>query len=325
MALYETGSATDMDDFVDKLMDFATVTNTTFTEDDRDLANNEASLSAGNLSVQFEWDSDTLGIHQAQTFVSATPGGGTNDSGSGGTAVSQRALHLPSGETGPYTSYHFFTDSVASATYIHAVLEYDSGLHRHMSFGNLNKVGDWTGGEYACGHSWDTGTNSDNPLFDGHSFLFEAVTDASASLHGTIRCVGLPGQDADSKYGVVWGGTSPGNDGNGDPRVNIVGGFRDGPLMNAFGGLVTNPANGFVALIPVPVFYLNTTPTPDELTLLGYAPDMRYVNMTNLEPGAVYTVGSERWRVFPFTRKQFLKSNTEESWNAGVAYRDYVS
>jgi len=332
MALYETGSASDMDGFVDKLMDFAAVTNTTFTEDDRDLVNNEASLSVGSLSVQFEWDADTLGIHQATAFVSATPGGGTNDSGSGGITSTQRAMHLPSGESGPYTSYHFFTDSVASGTYIHAVLEYSSGLYRHLSFGNLSKIGDWTGGEYACGHNWISGTNSDNPLHDGHTFLFEAVTDSSSDMHGTLRCEGLPDQDASGKYGVIWGGSgatsgpsSAGSDGNANARVNIIGGFRDGPLMNAFGGLVTNPANGFVALVPVPLFYLNVTPNPDELTLLGYAPDMRYVNMTNLLPGSVYTVGSEKWRVFPFTRKQYLKSNTEESWNAGVAYRDYVS
>jgi len=330
MALYETGSATDTDDLIDKLMDFATVTNTGFSEDDRDLVNNEASLNdGGSLSVQFEWDSDTIGIHQALSYSSPTPGGGTNDSGSGGITATQRACHFPSGETGSYT-YHFFTDHATAGTYVHVVVEYSSGLFRHFGFGNLSKIGDWTGGEYAYGHFWDqTAADIDNPLDANHACPFDSVggtiSAGDRDLYPTMHVEGLPDQAGSGKWGVMWADDAPGTDGDGNARVNLLGGMRDGPIMNGLGGLSTNPVNGQILLVPLGVFYRNTTPTPDELTLLGFAPDMAYVNMKNLTPGALYTVGSAKYRTFPLVRKQYLKDNTEESWNAGIAYRDYTS
>lgn len=335
MALYETGTATDLDDLVDKLMDFACVTNTGFTEDDRDLANNEASLSAGDLSVQFDWvnGSNILGIHQAQTYSTPTPGSGTNDSGSGsnGTLTTGRGCHFPSGQNGPYTSYHFFTDHATAATYTHCVVEYATGLYRHFGFGNLSKLGDWTGGEYCYGHFWsDNNNDRDNPLDVLHAVPFDSVGTSNSDRYPTMRCVGLPNQDASSKYGVMWGegidtsvSANAGTDGNGDPRVHLVGGMRDGPVMNSFGGLSTNPVNGQVLLVPLMVWYCdNTTSSPQNVYPLGFAPDIAYVNMKNLTPGAAYTVGSQSWRVFPLTRKQYLKDDSEESWNAGIAYRD---
>lgn len=330
MALYETGAASDLEDLVTKLNTFATVTNTGFsTTDGVDTVNDEYDINdGGSLFVQMDWTSgDALELHQSLAYTTGDgPGGGTDDSGSGGTGTSQRAMHLPSGETGPYTSYHFFTDHATAGTYVHVVLEYSSGQYRHMGFGNLSKIGDWTGGEYCYGHFWSQlAADIDSPTDALHACPWDSIGASAADKYPTMHVEGLPDQGGSGKWGVMWGGTSAGNDTAAVARINLLGGMRDSPLMNTYGGFSTNPANGFVAMVPLAVWYKNATPTPDELTLLGFAPDVRYVNMKNLTPGAVYTVGSAKWRVFPLVRKQNLQDDTEESRNAGIAYRDYTS
>ena len=329
MALYETGTASTTDDFVDKLMDFATVTNTGFTQNNRDLGADTAALNdGGSLFVQMDWDTNDIALYQSLGFTGPAPWGGeTDDSGSGHlTGTTGRGLHLPAAATGPYTSYHFFTDHATAGTYVHAVIEYSSGIYRHMGFGNISKIGDWTGGEYCYGHQWSQLANDiDAPKDLLHACPWDTIGTSAPDKYPTMHIEGMPDQGASSKWGVMWGGTSPGTDTAAVARVNLLGGMRDGPIMNMFGGFSTNPVNGFIALVPLAVMYHNTTPAPDELTLLGFAPDTRYVNMKNLTPGAVYTVGAEKWRVFPLVRKQYLKDDTEESWNAGIAYRDYVS
>jgi hypothetical protein len=55
--------------------------------------------------------------------------------------------------------------------------------------------------------------------------------------------------------------------------------------------------------------------------LLGTQPDVRMVNMANIEPGEVLTVAGEDWYCFPWVVKKMDLDNTEESWNAGTAYR----
>ena len=77
----------------------------------------------------------------------------------------------------------------------------------------------------------------------------------------------------------------------------------------------------FVPLIPIPIMLANTSPAPDTARFFGTWPDVRVINMANLDPGETFTVAGETWFVFPWARKQFLQNATEESWNAGLAYR----
>jgi hypothetical protein len=41
----------------------------------------------------------------------------------------------------------------------------------------------------------------------------------------------------------------------------------------------------------------------------------------NIDPGQIINIAGDDWYFFPWIRKQFLQNDTEESWNAGVAYR----
>jgi hypothetical protein len=232
---------------------------------------------------------------------------------------------------GPYTSYHFFTDGTTK--YIHVVVEYSPGLYRHFGFGTIDKLNNWTGGEYAYAHRWSTGANSDNPISQGsstnpggHNVMFDigggSTTLSDANEAGcTMHVEGLTGQAAGSKWGLFISQTTGiGNDRQGQARINLRGGSRGGGHVAQLGFMRANILNGYIPLIPIPIWWI-TGSSPVQTMLLGYAPDIRICNIGNINPGQEFTVGPDTWKVFPWTRKQFLQADTEESWNGGWAYR----
>jgi hypothetical protein len=54
-------------------------------------------------------------------------------------------------------------------------------------------------------------------------------------------------------------------------------------------------------------------------------PYARVVQMGLIDPQDTFSIGGETWIVFPAARKVYVtpegSSNTEESWNCGIAYR----
>ena len=66
---------------------------------------------------------------------------------------------------------------------------------------------------------------------------------------------------------------------------------------------------------------LRLGPVPDLYRRVGFMADVRQVNIANIAPGQIITIAGDQWYFFPWVRKQFLINDTEESWNAGIAYR----
>jgi len=319
-----TGGA-DIDAFMTSLDSF--LTTNSWTQVELDTINSTAGYNNGTVHVQMEWSTLTdINFFQSQASSAAVePGSNTNDSGNGNANDLERRMDGVG--NGPFVSHFFVTDSATVPTYCHGVLEYEVGKFRHFSFGEVEKKGTWTGGDYVVAHVWDTAlANIDDPADLAHSVLWDAVQTAAPSgntanqISGTIHMEGFTNQPASGKYGIFWGGTVPGNDGDSNGRTNVLGGVRGGPYLSAMGWIPASPVNGFIPLLPVPLYYRNTTTTPDQLTELGWAPGVRMVNIKNLTVATDYTVGANTWRVYPLVRKQFLEDNTEESWSAGIAY-----
>jgi hypothetical protein len=329
---YQTGTATSQQDFLNKMLTFLTANG--WTQDDWDTVNKELAFhitSPASVYISMRWDATAttggISIHQALGYTGGnTPGNHPNDSGTGqkaGTPITT-GRRLDRIGNGPFTNHYFFTDG-PSPTYAHVVLEYAPGLYRHMSFGKLVKFGDWTGGEYACGHVWDSSTFAkDTPKATSHHIPFDATNNQVYAHADTIHAEGLPNHPANpnDRWLVSWAGEiGMTNDGDGNARGYAIGGARDGFLQNALGPYRANPNNGYVPLIPVQVWYREDFVTPDGWRLLGYAPDIRVINIGNMEAGDEFTVGSDTWKVFPWVRKQYLQNDTDESWNAGFAYK----
>lgn len=332
---FQTGSATSQENLIGILATFAVAQG--WTQDELDNTNNRASLHKGNIYVHFRWSgtegggANNIAMYQSLGFTPGNnPDGHPDDSGNGvnGTVLSSERRVSGIGD-GPFTNYWFFQNT--SPDYIYVVLEFSPGLFRHFGFGMIDKVGDWTGGEWVAGHVWLlNGVADDAPDANQHTLLMDGVhgnTTGTTELEpATIHIEGLPNQFA-SKWGNVGGGHDQGAswngvDGGGNARSPVIGGFRGGFAVRRFGKSAANPLNGFVPLIPCPIVYIDKTPAgDDELYLLGWMPDVRHIQMKHFTPAQIVTIGSDDWYIFPGVRKQFLLNNTQESWNMGIAYK----
>jgi hypothetical protein len=161
-------------------------------------------VNNGSVFVQFRWDNtNAIAMFHSTGFINTAtaPGNHTNDDGHGTVdATAPYNAAISSGRrisgmgNGPYTSYHFFTDNTTK--YIHVVLEYSPGLYRHFSFGTINKIGSWTGGQYAVGHIMSTSPGLVNG--SSHRILWSGSASGSVSADvsecGSVRVESFPNQ-----------------------------------------------------------------------------------------------------------------------------------
>lgn len=289
-----------------------------------------AGWNKNSMFVAFQWtdatDNGVLAIYQntsnddtADVWLS------TGDDGQGENSTVASAFdtgrHVNE-FAGPHTAYWFFEQD-ANPAYVHIVVEVDAGRFRHFGFGELEKIGDWVGGEYIYGHAWSQqASRIDNPRDVFHWFGMDNSGLNGANM-ATMRIRDFPEQAPADVWGRVGaGGPFPqGQDRAGNDRMPILGSWRGGMAYAAFSMLRLSTLTAFKPMAPLVYLTRDTGPVPDVMRLLGTHPDIRGINMANLDPGETFTVAGETWFVFPWVRKQFLQNDTEESWNGGMAYR----
>lgn len=326
---YETGTATGIEDLISKLFTFATGLSTTpWTQDELDTSANYGTLHRDNCYVSFRWDATAetdLAIYQSLGWtVSTLPHNQDDDSGAGDTTIpidSNRRVNFVS--NGPFTKYYFFAGE-GDEPYIHIVVEVDSGRFRHFGFGHLVKFGTWTGGEYAYAHVWIAGAASDDVKSTQHTFGMDGVS-LTFTDGCTVHMEGVTDQGVNEKWGMCSSRSSPiGTDRAGEDRIALQGGTRSGFWGYYLSWVPYSTPNAYKPFMPIPLITRNTAAAPDTWLWLGEWPDVAIVNMTSFTPAQEITIGSDTWMVFPWVRKQYLQVNTEESWNAGIAYKKIV-
>lgn len=317
---YEAGQTTSIDDlFKSKLRTFALANGWTDPESPAVNGRQYYSKTGSGLNCffGFRWDTTTpanVGVYQALTYVngSTVPGSHTNDSGQGvvtsfdnNTVTGGRCIDLDNNTN----NYWFFE----SDDYIHVVVEKTPVNFRHFGFGQLQKFGTWTGGEYAYGHYTPTpGVSGDNncALLDGLS------SGSGLAYLPSIHAESLPSQTASGKW-LVCGGAYTMNattDRGGTGRNFAQGGFRSGPVAYPFAKWSGTPSQGLVPLTPIVVLYANGT----RVHPLGMMRDVRAINMASYAGGQEITVGSDTWIVFPTVVKGTISGTT---LNQGIAYK----
>jgi hypothetical protein len=287
-----------------------------------------------DVYVQARWDTSTpsnLGLYQSTGFsgTGTDPGNHTGDSGngaiSGTNATLGTARHVPIGSSPAPRQYWAFADT----DYAHVVVERGtSGVREfvHFGFGNVDKVGAWTGGAYCYGFRQEL-TGGQVALQQGTTILLDGLSQNGGlapsnfqNYVATLRLSGFPNQPA-SQWGVVLGSeTTLGTDRGGSARARLVGGARGGPVARGFGRFQTRNTKGLMPGYPILTWYYNTT--NGEVQPLGWMKDVRGVNMEFLSPGDELTVGGETWVVFPTWRKyEGVITNTSgyQAW----AYRKF--
>ena len=286
---YQTGSASGCAAVLQALATFAAAHGWT--------VNNNASYSGG-------W---WLAVHNGGgcylNFV--TPAAGTDDyitiygatgfsvgAGPSGQAQTSAGFQFTA-QAGPYSAYHFFSSS--SGTYLHCLVEISSGMFAHFHGGQLNAVGGaspviyvTTSRWYAYGptYSGDLTSNSADYYYNIKPFS----ADGSAYSSGAVACT----VDSTFRWFPMWSGTQPG-------RIAALGIGQSSSLLYGWqrsGFLATpNRYNGVAALFTIPFFLERAI--GNTFSLVGEAPDVRYVNMTNNNAKDEITIGTDVWKLFP--------------------------
>ncbi len=328
---FQTGSSTSIENLMVQLSTFLQANGWTqdfFTTGDGGVIG----YSKNGVFVCFKWaesaDGGTLAVYQNTSNDNSTSLWlATGDSGSG--VASNTLTSLDTGRcvnqfAGPHTGYWFFEND-SNPAYCHVVVEVDAGRFRHFGFGETDKIGSWTGGEYCYGNYWgQSNPLIDNPASTGHDFGLDASNGQTTLFRATVRIDGYTGEpSAATVWGICGSGSAGagGTDRAGNPRYQMSGGWRQSREFQHIHGFPLSLLNAYKPMAPIPFEVLNFSITPDQARRVGYQADVRMVNIASLTPGQIINIAGDNWYFFPWTKKQFLQNNTEESWNAGIAYK----
>lgn len=329
---YINEQTTSLADLVSKLNTFLTGT-PGWTQDEHTPASGKWAIHKSTVYVSFRWDTSSpnhLGVYHALGYTGGNdPGNHPNDSGNGAISGTdsviddQRNVEIGNSPI----QYWCFEDD----TYAHVVVETADSYFTHFGFGILDKLGDWTGGEYAYGHKKYHAQvpvairGAASVLLDGLCKDNDPSGQTDRELFAaTVHAEGLPNEGGSSKWAVHMGDQASGDLGTDratNARIHFCGGFRGGPIARPFGWFNANSEKALVPMYPIGSFYWDRT--DDSARFMGWAKDVRGVNMRYFVGGQELTVGSDTWTVFPTWFKAtgpFGTTLNTSAWQ-GIAYK----
>ncbi len=309
---YETGTASTPIDLLDKLRVFAVARGWTQNRNDSPSGTErEVSLSKGGHFINLK------GVNGANIFLlnnqsrHAIALSGSDSYSSGDDWDLQNGYPVDFGTTarfnvatifainsGPFPSYHFFSDS--SGDYIHCEVEVASGFYQRLGFGVLNLYDPATpgGGRYY----YATGGKHVDDSTGSSSWLGVPINDNRSLEEAPFRggTFGIDSVDAGSLLRVNhpdfngWASSSI-SQSNAYTGAAAIG-LRERAMLQ----LSASPLNNTAVLTPI-----NVAADLNNVSLIpfGTVPDMRYMDMTIYQPGDEFSLGPDTWKVFPWYSK----------------------
>lgn len=332
---YINESVSSMSDFITKLNTFLTGT-PAWTADHFDTGAGKWAINKGGVYVSFRWDTaspNNLGIYHALGFISTAtdPGNHTDDSGSGTISGTDSALdderYVRISNT-PLQYWAFEDD-----TYVHVVVQRSASpdVFLHIGWGILDKVGDWTGGEYCYGDRIQGSISSNVAILEGTTMLLDGATKSGGAggqptnmekYCATVHTEGLPNMT--NKWSIAMGDQSFGDlgiDRGSNSRKLLQGGYRGGPVARAFGRFAADSEKGLMPGYPITVFYRDNVPTTETVEYLGKMKDVRGVSIEHYVSGQEITIGGDVWIIFSSSVKWVSGALTNTTGYQGIMYK----
>lgn len=306
---YQTGTASNPNQLLDALRQFAVANGWTQLRWAPDGAGQTLSLSKGGLYANLRsatnerlssrygyitgiWLMGSTGFDAGKAWWDQ-PGTIVNANYSGYTD-SRRADACGLFNVSASNTYHLFAAS--SPDMILLVAEVSTGVYHHLAFGELAKYGAYSGGAFVTGSfrsdayietstsDYIFGTGGDRhgglPFNDykssGPSFVRAAV-DATNTWFSICSSTPLTGKRGMS----IW------NDGTGTPMNSLA--YR-------WWESAPNTLNGVTPMIPFLIFVERTG---GMFSPFGYTPHLRYLDITNYSPCEQFSIGPDQWMAFP--------------------------
>lgn len=217
---------------------------------------------------------------------------------------------------GPYAKLWLFGQSGA-APYIYMVLEIAAGRYRHFGFGEVNKLGTWTGGSFNYGQSWVQGAGQSSA--PGHANNTKPFSGDSTAPNGGLHCEQVTSANhsfvgVDQRYCPL---TQTNNARRADTGLTDGTGFNYTARTQGIPGAGVSLYNqrAHLGRIVFSVF-----DNGGFWRLAGEVPGARTVSVAPFQDAEEFSIGSDVWKVFPLVRRGTL-SNQESSGDYGLAYR----
>lgn len=204
---------------------------------------------------------------------------------------------------GPYVGYHFFSDGSG----VNVAVEVVTNVFVHFNFGELQKNGDYVGGQYVTGTSVGSRSPGWSNMFSNYNTTTFDSVDIGASgandgaIYGHVRTpiAGPTAMLAHRGATLAWSTGLAGNAGR--------------PLVDAS----PNAFNGRSVLVPINIVQ-GSSWTTGPYYQLGTVGNARFINIANLNPKELVNTD---WMVFPLSQKNGPGTTYINSGNYGIAYR----
>jgi hypothetical protein len=285
---YQQTTATSVEDLINKVATFASGLGWTI---DRN------TIASGNRTVSISRaGSDYLHVFNVNTTelrLRASTGINTGLAVASQPGVST-AEALANCGAGPFATVFLFGDTTP-APYIHCSFDIGSGVFRHFTLGQLQKVGSWTGGTYFDAMNVSnrnlsgTDVDNNNPVSSFHHVLFSDI-DTNNGAEGAVRC------DVDGNTNYF----APISAETNFTTPVIDGGATDTRDQEGFFLSSVNSWSGVTPLRPIK---LRVERASGFFSEIGYVPGMRLVNISRWAAGDEFSIGPDTWKVFPWWRQ----------------------
>lgn len=329
---YETGAATGPNDLLDKLRLFAIAQGWTVNRWVTIGFGRELCLSKGDAYYNMRsYENETVFLNGRTTYQrygisingsdgymagdqwDRQPGYPVRPDGSNG--YDQRASHVPFVTNyGPFPAYHLFAPDSKT---IYMEIEVTAGTFLRFGFGSLDLFNPSsagggrffyaTGGSASVTNELTSGNTWLNNQIDDNSFALEEVPFRGADYGAYGEQIGSFVRAAFDSFDN-WCSSQRNGSSNVTPQSCQGGGVHDKILRDSS----PNPLNGVGILTPNVV---SVNRANEYLHPLGVVPGIRFMDMTNYQPGDEFALGPDTWKVFPWYQKG------GRSFQRGIAYK----
>lgn len=322
--MYQTFTATSPADFVDKLSTAAVAAGWTSVR-------NVLSGSVRLITLRKSGDYIHVWSGPSGFYITASV---EYDAGSAGDQQPRRAQTVAYSNTGagPFPNVLVFGGD-DPAEYVFAVIEVTAGRYRHMGFGELVKIGTYTGGTFFDATFWhddgasyaapDPWSGYNRPLFTGATpYGYAGASGGYGGVHvdydGAVDNFSPFASRANFVRPATGGMGGAGHLG-GDDAYNNYSSYR---TVFGFYDMSINSWSAQTPILPIQIRVARASPY---WSPIGEVPGIRFLNMTRFAVGEEFTIGTDTWKVFPWVRRGSVGAGSptwlQSSYEVAFAYR----
>ena len=200
------------------------------------------------------------------------------------------------------------------------VIQFGANNFRHMYIGNMEKLGNYTGGEVISSCSGPTVVNPGDVTYLSNRYLFAARNgEGTDTTRGGVL---LSHADSSTDFRAF----------DGPDTIQALSGFTQGQVIGGFGDGVNDgylargrsPFSGVNPLIPINLYAPIPLVGDTSFRPIGHPAGVRMVHMQDLAVGARVEIAGEYWRCYPAISRDletvYPSGGKQTSYMIGYAY-----